>query len=129
MKKRHRELLDEYAACRRREAEVRGSNATESSEAATAIAEDLRRLWDADDGDPRELDKRLRQIDFREGVLGLYTGPPHPQDTREYEHARETQKALAGEFRDFWLASGHDMEELRRFESDVDAQVFSMIVK
>jgi hypothetical protein len=118
-----RELLDRYAAYRRREAQERGARAGEPAEAASRTADELRSLWTARGRDTAELDKLLHQADFRERVLALYLGP-----AADYAQAKEAQKALTVELREFWLSSGHDLRELRQFESAVDAEVIDMII-
>ena len=123
------ELLDRYAECRRLEALEGGPTEGERAETARRTVDELRSLWAAQGEDPAALDKLLHQADFRERVLALYGGRAANSVTQEYERAREEQKALTVELREFWLSSGHELEELRQFESEVDAQVYDMIVK
>ncbi len=119
-----RELLDRYAAYRGREAQERGVRAGEYADAASRTADELRSLWTVRGKDLAELDKLLHQADFRERVLALYVGPA----ADDYAPAKEAQKALTVELREFWLSSGHDLTELRQFESAVDAEVIDMII-
>ena len=93
------------------------------------MADELHRVWADEGDDPTELEKLLRQADFREQVRGLYRGRAILAWTTEYNEATETQKRLTGELRDFWLSSGHDLNELRKFESKVSSEVASLIAK
>jgi hypothetical protein len=123
------ELLAEYGSHRRAEAQATKGSSEKHSEEARRVADELRRFWADDGDDPSELEKLLRQADFREQVRGLYRGSAILPWTREYNEATETQKLLTGELRDFWLSSGHDLNELRKFESKVDSEVASLIAK
>jgi hypothetical protein len=129
MKQQIAELLEAYGSHLRAEAHAtEGSSATHSEE-ALRVADELHRLWADEGDDPSELEKLLRQADFREQVRGLYRGSAVLPWTKEYDDAKENQKLLTGELRDFWLSSGHDLNELRKFESKVDSEVASLIVK
>jgi hypothetical protein len=130
MKESLQELLDEYALHMRAlaDAEATGAPADEAAAAASGTANELRAVWTAEDGDPAELDKLLHEADYRERVLALYRGPARAPYAEEYERAREAQKALTVELREFWLSSGHDLRELRELESAVDAEVVDMLI-
>jgi hypothetical protein len=134
MKESIQELLDEYTECVRAlaSAESTGEPADEAAAAVRVAAEELRSLWTAQGEDPAELDKLLHQTQYRERVISLYSGKAVAAaavpESERYHQAREAQKVLTVELREFWLASGHDLADLRKFESAVDAQVIDMLI-
>jgi hypothetical protein len=123
------DLLAEYGSHRLAEAQATEGSSTKHSEAARRVADELQRLWQDEGDDPRELEKLLRQADYRERVRALYQGSARLTWTTEYEQAKKVQRLLTGELRDFWLSSGHDLNELRKFESKVDSEVASLFPK
>jgi hypothetical protein len=100
-----------------------------TSETVSEVERRLREHWSASGRDPVELERRLREIDYRESVLALFVGPARVPHQRDYQDAVEMEKSLQADLRNFWLAGGHDLTELGQFLSSVDADVDSLIVK
>jgi hypothetical protein len=126
----HHRLLARYAQCRRQQAQ--GELAGEPQRRAAAadqVETQLHEHWRERGWDPTELMKIVRQIDYRERVMALYDGPSILIATEGYERAEARQRALASELQAFWTASGHDLKELDRFLSEVDADVIDLLPK
>ncbi|MEV4877517.1 hypothetical protein [Streptomyces cyaneofuscatus] len=69
---------------------------------------DLMNRWSAEGGSSAELHKLIRMMEYRVGALR-----PSPAADREEE-------GDPAAFSHFWVSSGHDIEELSVFLSDVD---------
>ena len=101
--------------------------ASVAAQAAAQAEQTLRQRWREEGRDSAELTKLVRRADYAETVLALFSYAGERED--DYRAAVDTQKALADDLRAFWLTSGHDQTELRRFLSDVDVRATMMVAK
>ena len=96
------------------------------AEQAAGLEHELRRRWVEEGRQPAELTKLLRQADYAQTVEALFSGAV---SSFRYQEALEEQKSLASDLRSFWVTSGHDLDELRRFLSSVDARALELVPK
>jgi hypothetical protein len=137
----HMDLLNRYTQHRRQaeaerwqaEAERRRAGAERRTASQWHVAEanqikaELYEHWRERGWNPRDLDKLLRKIDYREGVMVLYAGPATVFAAKAHKKAEAQQRKLASELQTFWTASGHDLKELNAFLSEVDTDIFDLL--
>lgn len=76
---------------------------------------DLLRRWSAEGGSSAELHKLIRMMEYRSGALR-----PSPAKNRE-------EDGNPAAFSHFWVSSGHDIEEMSVFLSDVDHEAIDWL--